>query len=318
MRYLLPAVFGALSLIYVGGVVAQDVPACVPACASQVRGEFSQFSCASADDAACLCANANFGFGVRDCGQSGCGSTDVQIQAYLAGSFCQGQPLAFTPTGTQAPPTSAIPSTAGSPAATTTPATTTTPLPTTAPATASAIPETTIPQTSSLAVLPPATTAPATTAPAATQTSSPLTSNAPPPTTTNAVSPETSPTSTSATSAASSTTAASATSATDSSAPASSETSAAVAQTGGSGLSQGAAIGIGVGVAGGVVAIAFAAVFLFLRNRGRAPHASFDISQPPSSSGHGQGAFEKYSNDIEMVSKRYEDMVPRQQPRVMV
>jgi len=82
-------------------------------------------------------------------------------------------------------------------------------------------------------------------------------------------------------------------------------------------LSHGAAIGIGVGVAGGVVAIAVAAAFLFMRNRNGGHHASFDISQPPSS-GHGQGAFEKYSNDIEMVSNRYEDMVPRQQPIVAV
>ena len=45
MRYLLPAVLGALSLIFVDGVAAQDTP----------------------------------------------GSTDVQVQAFLAGNFCQGK-----------------------------------------------------------------------------------------------------------------------------------------------------------------------------------------------------------------------------------
>ncbi|RFU79535.1 extracellular membrane, cfem domain [Trichoderma arundinaceum] len=316
MRYLLPAVLGALSLIYADGAVAQDVPACVPECSNQVRGQFTQYSCVSADDAACLCGNANFGFGVRDCGQSGCGATDVQIQAYLAGSFCQGQALAFTPTGAPAPPTSGIPSSAGSPPATTPTGAVTTPSPTTAPATSSSIPET-IPQTSSPATSPPTTSAPPTTTPATTgpataQTSPPSTSTAPPSTSTDAVSSQTSPPSSTA-----ATSTDPVTSATESSSPASSDTSAAVPQSSGSGLSQGAAIGIGVGVAGGVVAIAFAAVFLFLRNRSQGAHASFDISQPPSS-GHGQGAFEKYSNDIEMVSNRYEDMVPRQQPKVMV
>ncbi|GFP53612.1 hypothetical protein TASIC1_0002079700 [Trichoderma asperellum] len=85
MRSLFPVVLGALGLIFVDGVVAQDTPACVPACANQVRDQFTQYSCTSAEDAACLCANANFGFGVRDCAKNRCGATDVQVQAFLAG-----------------------------------------------------------------------------------------------------------------------------------------------------------------------------------------------------------------------------------------
>ncbi|KAL7921731.1 hypothetical protein ACQKWADRAFT_119882 [Trichoderma austrokoningii] len=304
MRSLFPMVLGALGLIFVDGVVAQDPPACVSTCANQVRGQFTQYSCTSADDAACLCANANFGFGVRDCGQTGCGATDVQVQSFLAGGFCQGQQLAFSATGAQAPPTSGVSST---PAATA-PSDATTAAPT-APATGASIPASLIPPTSTQPTGPPTTAVPASTG---APTSSPPTSTAPPPTT-SGVPSGTFPFSNSTTSAAPSTTAPT-TSATPT--PTSSETAAA-APAGGSGLSQGAAIGIGVGVAGGVVAIAFAAVFMFLRNRNR-PDASFDISQPPSNSGPGQGAFEKYSNDIEMMSNRYEDMVPRQQPRVMV
>ncbi|UKZ59853.1 uncharacterized protein TrAtP1_001145 [Trichoderma atroviride] len=140
MRSLFPVVLGALGLIFVDGVVAQDPPACVPTCANQVRNQFTQFSCTSADDAACLCANANFGFGVRDCGQTGCGATDVQIQSFLAGSFCQGQQLAFSATGASAPPTSGVSST---PAATA-PTDATTPAPT-APASSTSIPASSIP-----------------------------------------------------------------------------------------------------------------------------------------------------------------------------
>ncbi|TFA98080.1 hypothetical protein CCMA1212_010107 [Trichoderma ghanense] len=303
MRYLLPAVLGALSLIYVDGVVAQDAPACVPTCANQVRGQFAQYGCVSADDAACLCSNANFGFGVRDCGQTGCGATDVQIQAYLAGSFCQGQQLAFTPTGVPAA------STAPAAAETSAPPGETTPVPTAPPASTTAAPETAAPTT-----VPPTTTEQgATTAPATTptQTSAASTTAAPPSGTTSAVSSETSPPAT--TTSADSSTSVVSTTAT----PTASETSEAAPAAGGSGLSQGAAIGIGLGVAIAVVGIGLAAGFWFLKNRSR-PHDSFDISQPPPSSGHGQGAFEKYSNDIEMVSNRYEDMVPRQQPRAMV
>ncbi|KAL7946617.1 hypothetical protein V8C42DRAFT_321215 [Trichoderma barbatum] len=304
MRYLLPAVLGALSLIYVDGVAAQDVPTCVPACANTVRGQFTQYGCVNADDAACLCANVNFGFGVRDCGQPGCGATDGQIQAFLAGSFCQGQPLAFSPSG--APPTS--PPTATAPPEATAPPDGSSSAPTSAPGT-TAPPSETGPPTSSPTTPPPTTTAPPTSGPpssAPTQTSAPLTPTPPHSNSTIPVSKPTSPPPTT-TSAASSTVI-------STSSPTASETSAAAPA---GGLSQGAAIGIGVGVAGGVVAIAFAGVFFFLKNRSRT-HDSFDISQPPPSSGQGQGAFEKYSNDIEMVSNRYEDMIPRQQPRAMV
>ncbi|PTB64524.1 hypothetical protein BBK36DRAFT_1123219 [Trichoderma citrinoviride] len=306
MRYLLPAVLGALSLIYVDGVAAQDTPACVPTCANQVRGQFAQYGCVNADDAACLCSNANFGFGVRDCGQTGCGATDVQIQAYLAGSFCQGQQLAFTPTGAPAA------STAPAAAETSAPAGETTPVPTEPPASTTSVPETAV-QTSPPTTAPPSTTEQVTTTAPATapaQTSAPSTTTASPSGTTSAVSSETSPPATT-TSADSSTSVVSTTST-----PTASETSEAAPAAGG-GLSQGAAIGIGLGVAVAVVGIGLAAAFWFLKNRSRT-HDSFDISQPPPSSGHGQGAFEKYSNDIEMVSNRYEDMVPRQQPRAMV
>ncbi|KAL7932608.1 hypothetical protein V8C35DRAFT_306193 [Trichoderma chlorosporum] len=301
MRYLLPAVLGALSLIYVDGVAAQDVPSCVPACANTVRGQFSQYGCVSADDAACLCAKPDFAFGIRDCGQSGCGSTDAQIQSFLAAGFCQGQQLAFTPTGALPSSTPPPSTTTGPPETSSLPGTSSAP---TSPPSSTAPNSETAPQSSSSpSTAPPTTATPTPTGPASVPSQTSVSSTATPPhsNSTIPVSTPTSPPSIT-TSVATST-----------SATASSTSVAAPA----GGLSQGAAIGIGVGVAGGVVAIAFAGVFFFLKNRSRT-HDSFDISQPPPSSGRGQGAFEKYSNDLELVSNRYEDMVPRQQPRAMV
>ncbi|PHH85704.1 hypothetical protein CDD83_49 [Cordyceps sp. RAO-2017] len=82
-------------------------------------------------------------------------------------------------------------------------------------------------------------------------------------------------------------------------------------------------VGIGLGVGGAVIALASIGVGLLLRGRKRKPRPSMEISKPLPGSGRtygGRGAnsFEKYGNDIEMTTNRYEDMVPRQQPRTMV
>ncbi|PHH71725.1 hypothetical protein CDD82_6352 [Ophiocordyceps australis] len=90
------------------------------------------------------------------------------------------------------------------------------------------------------------------------------------------------------------------------------------------GLSGAAAAGVGVGVGAALIALAGVGVCLFMRNRKREPRESGDISKPLPGSGRTYppsrepGSIEKYGNDIEMTSNRYEDMVPRQQPRTMV
>lgn len=44
-----------------------------------------------ADDAACLCKNNNFQYGIRDCSNEACGA-DVATQAIAyANSFCKGK-----------------------------------------------------------------------------------------------------------------------------------------------------------------------------------------------------------------------------------
>lgn len=84
-------------------------------------------------------------------------------------------------------------------------------------------------------------------------------------------------------------------------------------------------IGIGVGIGVAVIGIAGIGIGLLLRNRRRKPRQSMEISKPLPGSGRmypprdrDHSSFEKYGNDIEMTSNRYEDMVPRTQPRTMV
>ncbi|RCI08785.1 hypothetical protein L249_4785 [Ophiocordyceps polyrhachis-furcata BCC 54312] len=88
------------------------------------------------------------------------------------------------------------------------------------------------------------------------------------------------------------------------------------------GSSQASVIGIGVGVGAAVVALAGVVICLLLRSRKQKPRQSMEISKPLPGSGRAyagreRGSFEKHGNDIEMTSHRYEDMVPRQQPRTM-
>lgn len=104
---------------------------------------------------------------------------------------------------------------------------------------------------------------------------------------------------------------------------------------GSAGLSQAAIVGIGVGVGAAVIAVAGIVICLLLRNRRRNRDAGhMEISKPLPGSGRynnssrhathsdnysrRDNSIEKFGADIEMTSQRYEDMVPRTQPRTMV
>ncbi|KND88905.1 hypothetical protein TOPH_06392 [Tolypocladium ophioglossoides CBS 100239] len=284
MGRVVPLVFGALSALHVLGVIAQEIPTCIPQCANQLRAGFTKFACGSADDAGCLCAKPDFAYGIRDCGAS-CGATDANVHQFLVGAFCAGlMPAAST--------------SAAAPSSTVHPAT--------------------------------SSTAQSSTTQAAVTTSSTPSSTSDAPTATQQSSSTTPTTSSSATAESTSTTSASKTSATPSAtsgipASATSSTAAAGGDSSGTGLSQAAVIGIGVGIGGAVIAIAGIVIGLLLRNRKRKPRQSIEISKPLPGSGRtypprdrDHGSFEKYGNDIEMTSNRYEDMVPRTQPRTMV
>ncbi|GAO15141.1 hypothetical protein UVI_02029610 [Ustilaginoidea virens] len=99
-----------------------------------------------------------------------------------------------------------------------------------------------------------------------------------------------------------------------------------------SGLSQAAVAGIGIGVGAAVIAVIGAIICMLLKrrkNKNGRNNDNMEISKPLPGSGRtyssrqdnyrgGRDAsFEKY-NDIEMTSNRYEDMIPRTQPRTMV
>lgn len=100
-------------------------------------------------------------------------------------------------------------------------------------------------------------------------------------------------------------------------------------QDGGGGLSSGATAGIGVGVAVIVIAIAVVVAVIFMRRRrNRQPSdQSVDISRHiPPVAGRAYPSVDRGSfgekgrggESIEMHTNRYEDMPPRQTPRIMV
>jgi len=91
-----------------------------------------------------------------------------------------------------------------------------------------------------------------------------------------------------------------------------------------------AKIGVGVGVTAAIAALIGAAVFFFLRRRqhsrniGGAKHWKISEPMPSPSQRHYDNnddfghSYETGLSDLEMKSRRYEDMVPRQKPRQMV
>ncbi|GKT51375.1 GPI-anchored CFEM domain protein ARB_01545 [Colletotrichum spaethianum] len=87
------------------------------------------------------------------------------------------------------------------------------------------------------------------------------------------------------------------------------------------GLSMPAKIGIGVGAGVGVLAIALALWLLIRRPKNQS--RSLQISGPMPGSGRDYtggilGMKEKNHSELEMRSRRYEDMVPRQSPRRLI
>jgi hypothetical protein len=94
------------------------------------------------------------------------------------------------------------------------------------------------------------------------------------------------------------------------------------------GLSEAAKIGIGVGVGAVVIAAAAGVACLMLRKRresqGPPPGIDrFKISHPMPSDEHAythnnNSEYDIGGGDLEMKSRRYEDMLPREEPRQMV
>ncbi|KAK4098384.1 hypothetical protein N658DRAFT_568756 [Parathielavia hyrcaniae] len=232
----------------------------------------------AAMDFNCLCRVDSFTSGIHDCALEACGADYMPTVTNAVNAQCA------TAAPGWVPPT---PSTSSAPA----PAPTTTEAPT---PTSSSSSEVTSTSTTTSTLL-------SSSSSSSTATSSATSTAAP----TRAVASSTSATSTTA--------------AATSSAAAASEPS--------GGLSEAAKIGVGVGVGAAVIAILALVACVFLRKR-RARQLGprtdrFKISHPAPSdaasytrdnnSDHDDG-----SGALEMKSRRYEDMLPRQQPRQMV
>ncbi|KAG5960374.1 hypothetical protein E4U58_004669 [Claviceps cyperi] len=302
MGRFLPLLLSFIGTLHVVGVFGESSAECIGRCAGQVRGKFKDLQCADASAAPCLCANPTFPRAILECSQS-CGATMGLVTDYLSSDFCKAQPLAKPSASTAAShPASSTPS------------------PSTAPATSAA------PVASSTS---PAETTPSTspsTSPTSTPTSTPSSTSSQVDFTTSAL-PEASSSVSVATTASQS----SAPSSTTEAVPAA--TSSAAAASPSPGLSHTAVAGIGVGIGAAVLGLAGVVICALMKGRTKKPGRNADrvaISKPMPAAGRTypnredqyrggrDGSFEKYGPDIEMTANRYEDMVPRTQPRTMV
>ncbi|KFA74492.1 hypothetical protein S40288_08508 [Stachybotrys chartarum IBT 40288] len=298
------SVLAALLALAIYGTSAQEVPACVNDCTSQARSQFPNFSCANADDAGCLCASIDFVYSIRDCASPTCGATEDNVRTHLSTGFCPNvspSAEASAPAETSAPPapSSVAPAESEAPSATEAP-----PSSTEAPTEASTTSEAPAQEVSS------------TEAPAITSA---------PPSSSAAISVETSATpATTSTSPSSTVLPTDENDDEDRNSGNQDNANENDDQDNGddSGLPQAAVIGIAVGV--GAVAVAGLLVAFLCWRRRRTSHprrTNIEISNPMPSGGRSYGSpdhesFEKYG-DIEMTT-RYEDMLPRTQPRTMV
>ncbi|KAJ9156038.1 hypothetical protein NKR23_g1498 [Pleurostoma richardsiae] len=301
----------AAVLLLVAGLVNTqsfaDLPVCGQTCINNMRNSAaSLLGCTDNTQLdSCICSNSNFQFGVRDCAVQNCGADEAPAVTNYASSFCG------TATAAVAAATSSV-----VPAAAATATPTTTPLAeTTEPPATSTTP--TSQAVESVAQIPSSTSTSVnevvavTSTPVATPTSSPIA----------AITSATETSASSSTSVSSTTTSTSSSTAT----PAASQTESKSSSS--SGLTTTAKIGIGIGAAVGAVIAVILAVFLCLRRR-RAPlprSRLMQISDPLPGSGRNYGDGGRHNADykggmseLELRSRPYEEMVPRQKPRQMV
>ncbi|KAM0424650.1 hypothetical protein ACHAPT_010176 [Fusarium lateritium] len=291
----------ALGALQTLGVNAQDSTSCINKCSQTLQVNVEAYNCPDGS-VQCICAATEFAKGMAECARP-CGVPDSDIIGNLRTGFCVGQAEVQLPAATAASSeASSAPATTSGAAASTSeaPATTEAASSSVAP-TSSAAPEIT---TSSAAESVPASTSAAA---ESTATESAAASDS------TAASATDKPSTTEGAAGADATS--------DSSEDDKDEESS------GSGLSKSAQIGIGVGVAAGVLALLGIALCFFLRRRSQRnnlPRGNTAMPPPmPAAGGNynstDQGSIgEKNGYDLEMMSHRYEDMLPRQKPRTMV
>ncbi|KAG5925921.1 hypothetical protein E4U53_003200 [Claviceps sorghi] len=307
MGRFLPLFVSVVGTLHVIGVSGQSPYECIGRCTNQIRDKFSEMQCPDANAAPCFCKNAVFPHAILECSQS-CGATMDMISGYLTSGFCKGQDLVKPgPTAAASHSTSSKTESA------------------TSTAHASSVTSST-----TAAEHAPITTPTTTPTPTPSSTSTQVDSTPSIPSETSSSAPaEKTPAeeaSHSSTSASPSTTSEAAAGATSSAAAAAGPPS--------TGLSPAAIAGIGIGVGAAVLAIAAFIVCALMKGRkeNKGHHADkMDISKPMPGSGRTyttredqyrpgrDPSLEKYGRgDIEMTANRYEDMVPRTQPRTLV
>ncbi|GAB1319729.1 GPI-anchored CFEM domain protein A [Madurella fahalii] len=275
--------FALLSLAALASAQTINVDACGVDCYNGSLNRAGSFNCA-AHDMACLCPQPGFIGEISGCAQRGCPPGYEPTVTNAVSALCASFVAPPVPTSTAPPPLD-----------TTTTAETPT---TTSDSSSVAAPTTTTSDSSSSSAIEQPETSTATSAAGAAETAS------------------------------SATTAASSTSSTASAAGSASTSEAPDAAAGASsGLSEAAKIGIGIGVSAAVLALLGVAGCLFLRKRRGSqpsmPNHRYKISAPMPSSEHAYthnnaSEYDIGDGELEMKSHRYEDMLPRQQPRQMV
>ncbi|OBS28872.1 hypothetical protein FPOA_02807 [Fusarium poae] len=288
----------ALGALHTFGVNAQD---CINTCIENVK---PTVGCADPADASCVCVSNDFVKGVAECARAPeCAAADDAIANGISNGFCVGQQVPAFPGAATTP----VESAATSEAVATT-------------SEAPAAPETTAAETTP-AVLPESSEPPVTSEAAATSEAPETTPTDPAESAESSATEEASTSSTSANSSSATTEAAGA-AATDSAEVEHED------ETVGGGMSGGAKAGVGIGVTIGVLALLGMAGFFFWKkrqNQQNLPRGNMDDMSPPMATrdrsypAPDQGSIgEKHGYDLELMSHRYEDMLPREEPRHMV
>ncbi|KAH6968795.1 hypothetical protein DER45DRAFT_28459 [Fusarium avenaceum] len=304
MRFSLSTVV-ALGAMQTFGVYAQD---CVNACIESVK---PTVGCADATQAGCICVSAEFVKGVAECARaSSCSAADADITNTLTNGFCVGQQVPALPEAATTPTADgATTSKAAEATSEASEATSGTPV---------------APETTEAAETTPAVETPGV---VSTPSALPETSEAPEATPTDAA--ETAePTTTKASASATDADSSSATSEA-AGAAATSDSDEKEEDSAGGGMSGAAKAGVGIGVTIGILALIGIAGFFFWKkrqNQSNSPRGNMGGMSPPpmatrdrSYPSPDQGSIgEKHGYDLELMSHRYEDMLPREEPRHMV
>ncbi|QPC77300.1 hypothetical protein HYE68_008052 [Fusarium pseudograminearum] len=290
----------ALGALHTFGVYAQD---CINTCVENVK---PTVGCADPSDASCVCVSNEFVKGVAECARApACAAADDAISNAISNGFCVGQQVPAFPGATTTPVESAATSEAV--AATT--------------SDAPAAPETTAAETTPAAL--PESSEPSVTSEAAATSEAPETTPTDP--AESIVSTATEEVSASSTDASNSSTT---TEAVDAAATSDSPKDEDEDESAGGGMSGGAKAGVGIGVTIGILALLGIAGFFFWKkrqNQQNLPRGNMDDMSPPMAArdrsypAPDQGSIgEKNGYDLELMSHRYEDMLPREEPRHMV